>query len=112
MVLTMGMARPREKLRLKKYAGYLVATCGAHGLVPQVKAESVPEGEAEGSDEDAESAPQLTPIDIGDALPDLILKNEKGEDVQVADIAKEKGAIVFLVPKADTRMFIDYPPFK
>jgi len=68
----------------------------------KAKADNVPEGEAEGSDEVAEPAPQLAPIDIGDTLPDLVLKNEKEEDVQVADIAKEKGAVVFLVPKADT----------
>ncbi|TFK18853.1 AhpC-TSA-domain-containing protein [Coprinopsis marcescibilis] len=48
------------------------------------------------------AAPGITPIDVGDSLPSLILKNEKGEDLQVADLAKEKGVIFFLVPKADT----------
>lgn len=38
-------------------------------------------------------------------MPNLTLKNEKDEDIQVADIASEKGAVVFLVPKADTREF-------
>lgn len=42
-------------------------------------------------------------IDIGGSLPDLTLKNEKGEDIQVANLASEKGVILFLVPKADTR---------
>ena len=42
-------------------------------------------------------------IDIGGSLPDLTLKNEKGEDIQVANLATEKGVIIFLVPKADTR---------
>lgn len=74
-------------------------------MIPQAKGESTPEDEAEGSDDAAEPTPQLAPIDIGDTLPDLVLKNEKEEDVQVADIAKEKGAVVFLVPKADTRTF-------
>jgi hypothetical protein len=32
----------------------------------------------------------------------LTLKNEKGEDIQVADLANEKGVVLFLVPKADT----------
>ncbi|EDR09863.1 peroxiredoxin Q, partial [Laccaria bicolor S238N-H82] len=41
-------------------------------------------------------------IDIGDSLPSLTLKNEKGEDVQVENLASEKGVILFLVPKADT----------
>ena len=36
-------------------------------------------------------------------MPDLTLKNEKGEDVQVAELAAEKGVVFFLVPKADTR---------
>lgn len=58
------------------------------------------DGEEEGS---GESEAKLAPIDIGDALPTLTLKNEKGEDIQVAELASEKGVIIFLVPKADTR---------
>ena len=45
----------------------------------------------------------LSSIDIGDSLQDLVLKTEKGEDVQVADLAAEHGVVLFLVPKADTR---------
>lgn len=58
--------------------------------------------------EEEEAAPaaaastKLSPIDIGDSLPELVLKNEKGEDIQVGDLTKEKGVILFLVPKADT----------
>jgi len=47
----------------------------------------------------------LGKIDIGDSLASLTtltLKNEKGEDVAVANLATEKGVILFLVPKADT----------
>ncbi|KAF8885398.1 thioredoxin-like protein [Gymnopilus junonius] len=62
---------------------------------PRAKAEA---GEAEA---DA-SAPALPQIEIGDMLPELVLKNEKGEDVQVSELAAEKGVILFLVPKADT----------
>ena len=47
-------------------------------------------------------------IDIGDNLPTLTLKNEKGEDVEVANLAAEKGVILFLVPKADTRELFQY----
>lgn len=47
-------------------------------------------------------AAALGPIAIGDTLPSLVLKNEKGEDVQIADLAKDKGVVLFLVPKADT----------
>lgn len=45
----------------------------------------------------------LAPVDIGDVLPALTLKNEKDEDIQIADLAAEKGVVLFLVPKADTR---------
>ncbi|KAG6828373.1 hypothetical protein H0H92_008215 [Tricholoma furcatifolium] len=52
---------------------------------------------------DSEAAPKLSLIDIGDVLPaGLTLKNEKGEDVDVAGLAAEKGVVFFLVPKADT----------
>jgi len=43
------------------------------------------------------------PVAVGEVLPDVLLKNEKGEDVRVADLAKETGVIIFAVPKADTR---------
>ncbi|RDB16409.1 hypothetical protein Hypma_002779 [Hypsizygus marmoreus] len=55
-------------------------------------------GESSGDKEET----KLASIDIGDVLPTLTLKNEKGEDVQIADLASEKGVILFLVPKADT----------
>jgi len=54
------------------------------------------------ADEQQEDSDALSAIDIGDSLPRLVLKDEKGEDIQVADLAAEKGAILFLVPKADT----------
>lgn len=47
----------------------------------------------------------MATIDIGDSLPSLTLKNEKDEDVQVENLASEKGVILFLVPKADTRTY-------
>jgi peroxiredoxin Q/BCP len=46
------------------------------------------------------------PIDIGDILPSITLKNEKGEDIDTGSIAIEKGVVLFLVPKADTRRFL------
>jgi len=39
---------------------------------------------------------------VGSVLPNLILKNEKGDDILVADLAKETGVIIFAIPKADT----------
>jgi peroxiredoxin Q/BCP len=59
------------------------------------------------SDSDAEKEEEedndLSSVDIGDKLPSLVLKNEKGEDIQVADLTAENGVVLFLVPKADTR---------
>ena len=56
------------------------------------------EAAEEGGDSSA-----LPSIDIDGSLPDLTLKNEKGEDIQIANLASDKGVILFLVPKADTR---------
>ncbi|KAF8235677.1 peroxiredoxin Q [Tricholoma matsutake] len=50
----------------------------------------------------SEAGEKLPPVDIGDTLPTLTLKNEKNEDIQIADLASEKGVVLFLVPKADT----------
>ncbi|KAF8504540.1 thioredoxin-like protein [Russula emetica] len=47
-------------------------------------------------------AAALASIDIGDSLPSYILKNEQGEDIDVATLTAEKGAILFSIPKADT----------
>ena len=51
----------------------------------------------------------LKNIDVGETLPSLILKNEKGEDVDTASLAAEKGVVLFLVPKADTREHSVFP---
>ncbi|KAG6875926.1 hypothetical protein C0993_006778, partial [Termitomyces sp. T159_Od127] len=52
--------------------------------------------------EEGEGAITLAPINIGDVLPSVTLKNEKGEDVDIARLGDEKGVVLFLVPKADT----------
>lgn len=66
--------------------------------------------QAKGSgDEDGEEQDELPDdgedkvLSIGDLLPTVTLKNEKDEDVNVAELAAEKGLILFLVPRADTR---------
>lgn len=41
-------------------------------------------------------------IDIGDTIPSVVLKNEKGEDVDTSTLTEAKGVVLFLVPKADT----------
>jgi peroxiredoxin Q/BCP len=68
-----------------------------------LQAKSDPELVVEKEEEEAEDSSTLPSIDIGGSLPELTLKNEKGEDIQVANLASEKGVIIFLVPKADTR---------
>ncbi|VDB95666.1 unnamed protein product [Peniophora sp. CBMAI 1063] len=44
----------------------------------------------------------ISPINVGDTLPSITLKNEKGEDVDVSKLADDKALILFAVPKADT----------
>jgi peroxiredoxin Q/BCP len=39
---------------------------------------------------------------IGDKLPDLTLKDEEGNDINIIDITFEKGIILFAYPKAST----------
>lgn len=51
-------------------------------------------------------AEKIASIDIGDSLPTLTLKNGANEDVQIAELASEKGVVLFLVPKADTREYM------
>ncbi|KAH7929208.1 thioredoxin-like protein [Leucogyrophana mollusca] len=48
---------------------------------------------------DAQALPR---IDIGDSLPSVTLKNEKGEDVDVGSLTSTNGVVFFLVPRADT----------
>ena len=56
------------------------------------------------------SAPSDAPknIDVGAMLPSIVLKNEKGEDVDTASLTAEKGVVLFLVPKADTREYLGF----
>ncbi|KTW30042.1 thioredoxin peroxidase DOT5 [Pneumocystis jirovecii RU7] len=44
----------------------------------------------------------LKPIQLGDTLPDIILKNELEEDVHIQNIADEYPVIIFAYPKAST----------
>ena len=45
-------------------------------------------------------------LKVGKPLPDLVLKNEQGEEVKVQSLSEnKKGVVLFLVPKADTRAF-------
>jgi hypothetical protein len=39
------------------------------------------------------------------------LKNEQGEDIDITILTEEKGAILFSIPKADTRAFSVISPF-
>lgn len=53
--------------------------------------------------EAAVSSPRAI-INVGDLLPSLTLKNEKGEDMETSTLVTEKGVVLFLVPKANTRV--------
>lgn len=74
-------------------------------LKPETDKPPTGSDDAVAAPEDVEDkAPELGKIDIGDSLTSLTLtlKNEKDEEVEVANLAAEKGVILFLVPKADT----------
>jgi hypothetical protein len=59
------------------------------------------------STEDAAAAsPALESIDIGGSLPTLKYGNENGDDIRVANLANEKGVVLSLVSKADTRTLV------
>ncbi|KAG6815944.1 hypothetical protein H0H87_010051 [Tephrocybe sp. NHM501043] len=78
------------------------------GAVPEDDGSSAPK-KAKGSKAKSKEATleedetsKLASVEIGDVLPAVTLKNEKGEDVDIAGLAAEKGVVFFLVPKADT----------
>jgi peroxiredoxin Q/BCP len=75
-----------------------------------VAAEDVTEDVAPGEDANPATA-KLPPIEIGDTLPSIVLKNEKDEDVDVQSLTTEKGLVLFLVPKADTRSLTFSPHY-
>ncbi|KAF8483590.1 thioredoxin-like protein [Russula ochroleuca] len=83
------MSEPRRSARLAATVASTAATASA------------PAADEEPAETPA-AAPVLAPIDIGDSLPSYILKNEQGEDIDVATLTAEKGAILFSIPKADT----------
>src|ERR1700686_2657382 len=41
-------------------------------------------------------------LGIGDKLPDVTLQDEEGNDINVVDIASEKGIVLFAYPKASS----------
>jgi peroxiredoxin Q/BCP len=47
---------------------------------------------------------------VGSILPKITLQNEKGDDVNVFELVKETGIVIFAAPKADTRAYI--PPLQ
>ncbi|ETW02206.1 hypothetical protein H310_05772 [Aphanomyces invadans] len=75
--------------------------------VPEDKKE--PEGETHAVDAETEMAntaaedkgPSKT-LKVGDVVPNVALKNEDDVEVNVHDLVKEKGAVFFMFPRADT----------
>ena len=70
---------------------------------PDVEGDAAQSPDAAGEAVEVEVEGKIDSIDVGDSLPSILLKNEKGEEVDVAQLAAEKGVVMFLVPKADTR---------
>jgi len=95
--VTVTETNPKPKAKKKRTAGDEAKD--GEGLTSK-KAKPDPES-AEPAEEAGDSS-ALSLIEIGGNLPDITLKNEKGEDIQIANLASEKGVILFLVPKADT----------
>lgn len=60
-------------------------------------------GDVQMADGSAGEAAQKTGVDVGDTIPSVTLKNENGEDVETSGLVGERGVVLFLVPKADTR---------
>ncbi|KAF8962083.1 thioredoxin-like protein [Flammula alnicola] len=92
--------KPKPAKATKKRAAEEVVDEAKEGESSAAKKVKADEKEANESGEG--SSDVLPHIDIGGSLPSLILKNEKAEDIQIAELAAEKGVILFLVPKADT----------
>jgi len=90
----------KKKVRFRLNSG--------HSISPEEPCSKAKSDKPDVEGESGDVGEKLASIDIGDVLPNLTLKNEKDEDIQVADLASERGVILFLVPKADTRESI-YP---
>jgi len=73
----------------------------AEDILDDDKPSSSKKTKAKDADQEPE-APKIAPIDVGDSIPSVTLKNEKNEDIDVSTLTAEKGVVLFLVPKADT----------
>lgn len=65
-------------------------------------------GAGTGDAEEGDTA-QKTSFDLGDMIPSAMLKNENGEDVETSGLVAQRGVVLFLVPKADTRASLSIP---
>ena len=56
------------------------------------------------SSEDAKtsSKAKIKNVKVGDSIPSITLKDHAGEDVDLADIAKDSGIVLFSYPAAST----------
>ncbi|TCD69570.1 hypothetical protein EIP91_006992 [Steccherinum ochraceum] len=95
-------AKPTRKPAKKRSADDATADAGTKEAEEAKATPATKKGGLSKSDAETDAAPALESIDIGDTLPSFTLKNEKGEDVDVASLTAEKGVVFFLVPKADT----------
>ena len=80
----------------------------AEGVPTEEKGVPVPENNIDAAKE-TESKTKSGKIEVGEILPaGIVLKNEQDEDVTIADLTKEKGAVFFVYPKVRMRSFQSY----
>lgn len=71
----------------------------------RVKAKEADEEEADEDKSATKPSPakkSKTVLGVGDKLPDITLKDEEDNDVQVVNLTAEKGIVLFSYPKAST----------
>ncbi|KAF9075881.1 thioredoxin-like protein [Rhodocollybia butyracea] len=69
---------------------------------PSTRKRAAEDGDEAKTTKKAKSVSSETGLALGSFLPEITLKSEKDVDVEVSLLAKEKGVVLFLVPKADT----------
>lgn len=75
---------------------------GAGVAVPEQNKEIAAEVESKKKPSSSSSSASKR-IEVGETLPEgLVLKNEKDEEVTISDLTKDKGAVFFVYPKANT----------
>ncbi|KAG8757746.1 hypothetical protein FRC14_001575 [Serendipita sp. 396] len=95
--------KPKKKVKTEaKATKGKKAAAGKEGAAPAAASTSeaaTAQPAAQGGNEAKKEHSALT---IGSALPQMILKNEKGDNVDLSTLASQNGVVIFASPKADT----------